>query len=397
MEKVVHFGPGNIGRGFFGQLYYESKLETVYVGVTKEKIQLLNKYRQYPLVVMDADHVKEAKEMIIKNVRAINISDLQKVEEEISNAYLISTSVGAKNLIHIVKPIVKGLKRRWENKEYCKINILLGENMVDTDIYFKELLVKELQDDHLINMLNEYVGIVDTSVERLVPNMTKEMKQGNPLKIYAGSSYDFPVNKYAFKGEIPRIKNMILLDSFQYYKTRKIFVYNSLHAVVAYLGFVKGYQHISEAINDHHIRYIVYCSALESGKALAKEFNVSFTETLDKINSMIERLRDPDLDDTIIRVGRDPLRKLSDNDRIIGGAKLALKHRILPLNLCLAAAAALHFRVPTDNLSNVMQDMIDIGGPEEVLEKICKLQSDSILWGLILGYYEIISKGYKIF
>ena len=41
--KVLHFGAGNIGRGFIGKLLSESGFEVIFVDVNQPVIDLINK------------------------------------------------------------------------------------------------------------------------------------------------------------------------------------------------------------------------------------------------------------------------------------------------------------------------------------------------------------------
>ncbi|HHW17313.1 MAG TPA: hypothetical protein GXX30_00180 [Firmicutes bacterium] len=388
MKKVVHFGPGNIGLGFFGQIYYESGYEIVFVGRNREKIDLLNSYGEYPLMLSGADG--NVREMLVKNVRAIEYLDEDNLKEEISSADLISTSVGPANLADIAGPLARGLMARWAAKNFSPVNVLLGENMVDTDKYFTGLVEKELGDPDLIRIFRETVGIVDTSVERLVPVTTEEMREGHPLRTWASDSLRFPVDKDAFRGEIPPLKYMMLTTNFEFYKKRKIFVFNSGHSTMAYLGHVKGYDHMSQAYRDAAIVHAAYHAMLESASALCREFQVPPQETVDRIKERLNYWGN--LDDEITRVGRDPLRKLSDNERFIGGAKLAVKHGMVPLYLCLAAGAALHFDSKDDASCQRMRKMVAEGGPQSVLREVSKIDEGSRLWQVIMGFYNLLEK-----
>jgi mannitol-1-phosphate 5-dehydrogenase len=90
MKKAVHFGPGNIGMGLFGQMYYESGYEIVFVGRSRWKIDLLNQDRQYPLAVFTTAG-NEISEITIENVRGVCLADQDDLSKEISDADMIST------------------------------------------------------------------------------------------------------------------------------------------------------------------------------------------------------------------------------------------------------------------------------------------------------------------
>jgi len=389
MRKAVHFGPGSIGMGFFGQIYHESGYQIVFVGRTREKVDLLNLHGEYPLMLSSRDGT--VREILIEGVKAISYLDKEKLEDEISSADILSTAVGASALPSIAGPIAAGLMARWRKQNFKPLNILLGENMVDADKYFAGLVEAELREPDLIKTFRDIVGVVDTSVERLVPVIADEMRFGHPLRTWASDTFEFPVDKNAFKGEIPDLKYMILLKDFEFYKKRKIFVFNSGHSIMAYLGHVKGYKRMSQAYKDPAVVQAAYHAMFESASALCSEFGIPLDETLQRIRQMTLSHSDS-LDDEIARVGRDPLRKLSDNERLIGPAKLATRHGHIPLYLGLATAAALHFDAEHDTSCMVMRKMIEVGGPNRVLREVSKLNEESCLCKVILSFYRILSK-----
>ena len=60
------------------------------------------------------------------------------------------------------------------------------------------------------------------------------------------------------------IKNIIPISPFRFIIERKLYVHNMGHAVCAYLGSLKGYTYICEAIADPEIRVIVREAMTES-------------------------------------------------------------------------------------------------------------------------------------
>ena len=389
MEKVVHFGAGNIGRGFLGQLYFESGFETVFVDIDPQIVELLNKFHEYPLKIVDDI---SSKEIIVKNVRAVNGINPDKVADEIFDAHLISTAVGISSLSNIAGSIAQGLLKRWENLNFNPINIIICENMLNADKYLRNMILQELSKEQtrtfagesVICLFNELVGTAEASIGRMVPVMTEEMKEGNPLRIWAESYSEFPVDKDGFKGDIPQIKNLMPYSPFDFYIKRKLYVHNAGHAILAYLGHLKGYRYIYECISDTKINHICRFALLESGVALSKEFHIPMEEITVHIDDLMKRFGNRALKDTVTRVGRDPLRKLSSVDRLIGAAKLAQKQGIVPLYICLGAANALRFNEPDDDASQRMQNMINQDGAEGVLKQVCNLNHDETLGKTIM-------------
>ena len=66
--NAVHFGAGNIGRGFIGCLLYQSGYDTCFVDVNGEIVDLLNEKKEYTVQLANAEH----EELVVKNVHAIN-------------------------------------------------------------------------------------------------------------------------------------------------------------------------------------------------------------------------------------------------------------------------------------------------------------------------------------
>ncbi|HEY6100693.1 MAG TPA: hypothetical protein VIW03_14745, partial [Anaeromyxobacter sp.] len=57
----------------------------------------------------------------------------------------------------------------------------------------------------------------------------------------------------------------------------------------------------------------------------------------------VKRFENAALSDPVLRVGRDPLRKLGREDRLVGAARLAADAGVRPRRLALVAAAAMCF------------------------------------------------------
>ena len=76
------------------------------------------------------------------------------------------------------------------------------------------------------------------------------MKSENILDVVVENYYEWNVEEKAFKGEIPKIEGMNLVDNLMAYIERKLFTLNTGHAITAYFGYLKGYRTIDESIND---------------------------------------------------------------------------------------------------------------------------------------------------
>jgi mannitol-1-phosphate 5-dehydrogenase len=148
------------------------------------------------------------------------------------------------------------------------------------------------------------------------------MKDGDPLRICAEAYAWLPVDRAAFKGRIPDVKNMLPMDDFGFYLRRKLYIHNLGHAICAYLGMLCGIEYIDEAISRADIRYIVQNAMTESARALSSEYSKPLEPLLDHIDDLIMRFSNKALLLTCEKVGRDTERKLAQCDRLAGALKL---------------------------------------------------------------------------
>lgn len=385
MKRAVMYGAGNIGRGFIGQLFSESGYEVAFIDVNMDIINKLNIDGEYPVGVLSGTGNQEN---TVTHVRGVNGGDIEKVAEAIAEADIMATAVGVNVLPRIAKPIAEGLKKRWQLGRMEPLNIIICENLLDANHFLAKLIKQEL-DDVQNSYFDKLIGLVEASIGRMVPVMTSEMQAGNILRICVEEYGELPVDKDGFKGEIPQIKNMQPASPFAYYIQRKLFIHNMGHALTAYLGKMKGYNYIWEAIGDPLIKLAVLRAMQDSAKALSREHGIKLEIILDHVDDLIYRFGNRQLGDTINRVGNDVKRKLSPNDRLAGAANLCLAHGLNPANICLGIAAAMKFDTIDISLNGV-NDIITSEGPEAVLESLCKLSDKSMIFIMTLELYNML-------
>ena len=231
------------------------------------------------------------------------------------------------------------------------------------------------------------VGLVEASIGRMVPVQTEEMKDGNPLRVCVEGYGFLPVDKAAFKNGIPQIINMVPFEPFDFYLKRKLYVHNMGHATCAYLGDLLGLEYIYQSIDVADIRILVQNAMLESALALSGKYGVSLNDITMHITDLLHRLTNAALKDTCARVGGDPGRKLSPDDRMIGSSLLALEQGVTPAYITVGAAAGLYRYIREAGMEQGMESA------KQVLSEVSKLASDSELAQLILPMYEKILAG----
>ncbi len=377
--KAVMYGAGNIGRGFIGQLLSQSGYHVDFIDVAPAVIEQLNTQNQYPVRILYKDTYEET---MVTNVACIDGKDPDAIATAIAEADVMATAIGVNVLKFIIGNIAAGLKKRWENPDKAPLNIIICENLIGADSYLKGEIAKLMNDEEK-KLLDEKVGFVEASIGRMVPVQTDEMKGDNPLRVCVESFGILPVDKAAFKGEIPAIKNMVPFTPFEFYIERKLFIHNMGHAFTAYLGAIMGVDYIWQAIENPYVELLVQRAMQQSGMALATKHNVPYIEINDHVLDLLNRFGNRQLGDTVKRVGNDLNRKLNPNDRIVGALNMCVEQGIVPNYICLAAAAAMNFS--HDEVSNKPAT--------EILAEICKIDADSEAGKTILAYDALIKKG----
>lgn len=389
MKKFVMYGAGNIGRGFIGQLFSLSGYSVGFVDINKEVIARLNADKEYPVDVVSNDGLEE---IIVKNAYGIDGSDIELVSDEIASAEIMATAIGVNVLKFIAKPIALGLKKRFE-KNAKPFNIIICENLIGADEFLKGLIKEQIPE--YAQRIDKEIGFVEASIGRMVPVMTEEKKQGNPLRVYVEPYNILPVDKAAFKGEIPTdVKNLYPYAPFNMFIQRKLFMHNMSHATCAYLGYLRNYEYIYEAVNDFDIKFVAYKSLTQSALAVAKENGTEIEPLIAHAENLLYRFKNKALADTVERVGKDTIRKLGSNDRLIGALKLAEKHDLPNEYLCLGVAAAMVFNPSADQSSVEVCEYAKANGAKATLKKYCDYQGKKV--ELIETLYNMIKDGKQI-
>ncbi len=378
MKKAVHFGAGNIGRGFLGQLYSQSGWETVFVDVVSEVVDALNEHGSY-----DIDILEETPDRVhVENVRAVDGRDLDAVASEIETADLIGTSVGVNALPYIVPALTKGLdvRRKTDGRP---ITVVICENLLDAADTLRDMLLEHASPETR-DYVRAAVGFAETVIGRMVPIVTEEQRATNVLYVGVEAYSILPIDRNGFAGEPPDIKGLEYHDGLVGLEERKLFTHNCGHALCAYFGYEKGYTYIYEAVNDDALRERVLAGLWESGEALCQKHGFTHEQHQDHIDDLLRRFGNRALGDTVARVSRDPIRKLGPKDRLVGSARIALEYGIEPNVLLDGIASALSYDNSEDEKATELQRMLRDQGMAEVLQSVCGLARDEQLHGMIM-------------
>lgn len=380
MEKrAVQFGAGNIGRGFLGQLFYESGYRTTFVDVDPKIVEGLKRRGEYPIREVGED----TRTVMVKGVSALHAAHTDDVAHAVAEADIGATAVGVNALPKVAPVLAAGIARRFENIQAAPLNIIICENLIDAGPYLRDQVRRHLDRKYHV-VLEDRVGFVEASIGRMVPIMTEKEKSEDPLLVCVEPYCELPVDARGFKGPVPAIQHMQALDNFSAYVERKLFVHNMSHATAAYLGYLRGHEYIWQAITDPAVRTEVAAALEETCAGLSAKHGLDLAGLRAHGEDLIRRYGNKALGDQVARIAKDPVRKLGPKDRLVGAALMCLSQGIEPNHVALGAAAALFYDHPEDPAARQVQDLRASEGIGGVLERICQIESDSHLAWLIL-------------
>lgn len=367
--KALHFGAGNIGRGFIGKLLADAGFEVTFADVNETVVNALIERQEYPVKIVGEECVVE----IVKNVTAVN-SATDAVVDCIAKTDLITTAVGPTVLKIISKSIAQGIEKRAAENNTAPMNIIAAENMIRGTSQLKEAVFEHLSDD-MKAFSDAHIGFVDSAVDRIVP--PAEDGETDPLAVTVETFSEWIVDQTQFKGEIPNIPGMECTDNLMAFVERKLFTLNTGHLVTAYLGILAGHETIKDAIEDEKVHAKVKATMEESGAVLIKRYDFDPKAHAAYIQKILNRFANPYLRDEVDRVGRQPIRKLSPQDRLIKPLNGTLEYGLPNDNLVNGIAAAFHYKNESDPQAVELQAMFAEKGFADTLAHYSELNRDS--------------------
>ena len=328
MERICIIGAGQTGRGFLARLAHESNVKAAFIDKDEKLVQALKKTGGYE--VRFFGDVREP-------VRITDYTACGWEDADLAEVGTILVSVGQGNLADVGHELQKRLLPR---KNY---RIVTCENAAGP--------AQQLQDA---------IGMPDVRVSEAAVFCTTTSKN---LSVLSENYPYLPFDAGRLPGYIPEIAAMKPTAHFQNFLKRKIYTYNSASGVIAYLGWIKGYEEYAAAANDPEIRSLLDRNYSSINNALCKEFGYNKKEQEEFARLSLVKFSNPEIEDTISRNARQALRKLGPEERIFGPMELVIKHGEDSSVLVRTAAAALLYAEYAENVQV---------SPEEILERAGK-------------------------
>ncbi|KAL8800806.1 MAG: hypothetical protein Q9182_004914 [Xanthomendoza sp. 2 TL-2023] len=387
--KAVHFGGGNIGRGFVAEKLHLAGFEVVFVDVMDSIIEQLQKTKEYTVTEIGGEGEKVNK---ITNYRAINSKTHEAdVIDEITSADLVTCAVGP-NVLKFIAPVIgKAIDKRTASKPLAVIACENAIGATDTLAGFIKDSKNTPQDR--LESIHDRASFANSAIDRIVPG--QDPNAGLNVKIE--SFYEWVVDKTPFAKEgHPEISAIKWVDDLNPYIERKLFTVNTGHAAAAYYGHARGKHTIHEALQDSEINKIVHDCLSETSHLIVKKHGITVEEQKAYVDKIVKRISNPYLKDVVERVGRAPLRKLSRKERFVGPAsQLAESGDKVDALLGAIEQAFAFLDVPEDEESAELSKILKSTEAKEVVTKVCGLEESHPLFNRIVPIVEKVQKSTK--
>ena len=369
--RAVHFGAGNIGRGFIGETLADNGFGIDFVDVNETIIDELNKRGEY-----DIELAAPGKKRIhVSNVDGINnAKDPDKVVEAIKSTDMITTAIGPKILAIIAPLIAKGLTARIQSGNTTPLDVIACENMIGGSEHLKEEVYKHLDDD-VKPEIDKYIGFPNAAVDRIVPIQHND----DPLFVSVEDFKEWVIDESQMKNKDIKLKGVDYAPDLEPYIERKLFSVNTGHATVAYTGKSLGYETIGDAIKDEKVLNQLKSVLKETGDLLIAKWGFDRAKHEAYQAKIVSRFENTYISDDIARVGRTPIRKLGYDERFIRPIREAKERGLGYAHLLETVGLIYHFDEPQDEESQKLQAMLKEKDLETVVKETTGLTDQDLV------------------
>ena len=286
MKLAIHFGAGNIGRGFIAPVLQENNYEVVFVDVNRELIEQINLLQRYKVKSIS---LNASSDIFVKNISGLLLDDEEFLNEKLAKADLITTSVGPK----FVKDIFNLVSSTKTEK-------------IQTFIAF-ENMYRASTSNSIESGLSKLV-LIDAVVDKIVPpqNITS---LDVIVEEYGSIILDNNVNTKPLNES-----KIVSYSNYEHEFYKKLWLLNGLHLKLAYFGLSRNIKYIHEILSNQEGLDFAE-RAIDSLSKAYSLFSNSTEDLKDFKQTILNRFSMPEIQDEVTRIARNPQIKFSKDER----------------------------------------------------------------------------------
>ena len=369
--KVVVFGAGATGRGHVGLLAWQAGARVVFADTNEQLVRALQQAGSYRVDIHDG---RTCRQLAVTGAEYLSAAQREAVSSQMVEADLVLTSVFDQNLPDVAITVALTAKRCREAGRTQPLNFIACENMQNSSSTLGRQVHEHLAGEDL-EYCRRYFGFPDCMISRVVPQ-----PEPDPLRITAEDYNEWTARREDFKGEPPAwLRALELVNNQDARLERKLFMHNGGHAICGYFGFHYGHGHIHEAVADPRVARCVVGACDQIGEVVRRKHGFSAASIEEYKNDLYRRGAIPEMRDQILRVVRQPLRKLGRQERLVAPARLAFESGLPRDQIVRGMVAALKYQHAGDPQSLEMRRTIKEHGIKGLLCQVSQLTAEDPL------------------
>jgi mannitol-1-phosphate 5-dehydrogenase len=362
--RAVIVGPGKIGCGYLCPLFRDAGWEVVLAARTPETAERIRRHNGFAVQITGSG----ARELT--DVPAVSV-ERPEFDQVVASADLVVTAVGVSRVEGLGPELARALAAR---NPCLPLQIWVVENQDCAPGLEQSVRTAAARAGRTLPPVGFAGAVAEVAVSR-----GDWRSAGRP--VFVGDRIRrLRVNESALLAPLPRLPAVEPTPCYRARLQEKLFVFNAGHALCAFLGALRGHHSIDSAVGDRFLRPLVAGSMLEARRALASAYPRLDDDQNGYVAKAIRRFEDGELADPVERVGRDPIRKLGPDDRLVGAAQLIRRtFGRVPYHFALGIAGTLLYRNEQDEEARRLTSMLQRKGIAHVLEAVCGLEPEDEL------------------
>jgi mannitol-1-phosphate 5-dehydrogenase len=361
--RVVMIGTGKITSGYLAPLFAGAGWEVVLAGRTPSVADRINRCGGHAVRTTGGPDGAE-RVSTVSGLRAVVVGSAA-FDREIAGADLVTASVGVGALGGLAEPLAAALGARPADRP---LDVWVVENEACGPVLGSAVRSAAGRAGRVLPPVGFAGGVAHVAVAR------GSWHDGDRPEFVRDAACLLYVDGDALVTPLPGLPGVEATPHYAARLQEKLYVFNAGHAICAYLGWLRGHRTVADAVRDPLLRPMVAGSLLESRRALLATHPGLGEDLHGPVAEALSRYADDALADPVVRVAREPLRKLGPTDRLLGPVRMVREQTGgEPPYFSLGIAGALLYRGDDAEQTRELRRRLQLEGVRAVLGSVCGL------------------------